>query len=341
MPRPCFVLCTPYSPPLLIQRSSATYFAYLSSVSYVVNLLGPALASATMDKHIWAPFYIGISLLCLAALVAYMLPARFKASQRSDSAFDASSHGEALLSSPILKAQASDPSVLTALITRLCTLRAIVTSHPRNFTLLLISFFLTSLASSDTKLLAQYISKRYDWTFAAAGYLLSGKAVVNFTLLTVVIPVVLRSGLARAIGRTAGETSPDKMSLRFASICLMVSVAGAFLIGLAAKVWLLVPSLLIYAFGSALPVFTLSLLKSPSISPPLDHLPADSKSVETHIFSIVMLVKTLGSLVGAPLMAVMWMQGIALGGMALGMPYFLSAASYVAATMVFRGIRVG
>jgi hypothetical protein len=36
----------------------------------------------------------------------------------------------------------------------------------RNFQVLLCSFFLTALASSDTKLLVQYISKRYEWTFA-------------------------------------------------------------------------------------------------------------------------------------------------------------------------------
>jgi hypothetical protein len=36
----------------------------------------------------------------------------------------------------------------------------------RNFQVLLISFFLTALASSDTKLLVQYISKRYSWSFA-------------------------------------------------------------------------------------------------------------------------------------------------------------------------------
>jgi hypothetical protein len=36
----------------------------------------------------------------------------------------------------------------------------------RNFQVLLISFFLTALASSDTKLLVQYISKRYGWSFA-------------------------------------------------------------------------------------------------------------------------------------------------------------------------------
>lgn len=44
-------------------------------------------------------------------------------------------------------------------------------------------------------------------------------------------------------------------------------------------------------------------------------------------YSVVMLVKTVGSLVGAPVMTLAWVKGIGLGGAALGLPYFLSAVS--------------
>lgn len=44
-------------------------------------------------------------------------------------------------------------------------------------------------------------------------------------------------------------------------------------------------------------------------------------------YSVVMLVKTVGSLVGAPVMTFAWVKGIGLGGAALGLPYFLSAVS--------------
>lgn len=62
----------------------------------------------------------------------------------------------------------------------------------------------------------------------------------------------------------------------------------------------------------------MSLVKSPLIATP------DS---DTQDFSIVMLVKTLGSLVGAPLMTVLWVHAIKLGGAGLGLPYFVSAVS--------------
>lgn len=61
----------------------------------------------------------------------------------------------------------SSPSILQSIIPAIRKLVRSVTGR-RNFQILLCSFFLTTLASSDTRLLVQYISKRYEWTFAQA-----------------------------------------------------------------------------------------------------------------------------------------------------------------------------
>lgn len=299
----------------------------MGSTSYVVALLGPALASATMSVLLWLPFYIGIILLLASIFAISALPSH-KGSSASQGA------SEPLLSSPLLKAQ-DHPPLMSSIYNGFATMKATLTSHPRNFTLLLTSFFLTSLASSDTKLLVQYISKRYHWTFASAGYLLSGKAVVNFVLLTIVIPRLLKRGLART-----REQSQDGMYLFYAKLCIGISVLGAVAIALAKTVFLLVPSLLVYALGSALPVFTMSLLKSPAVSSrQVDD--GRTEGGETQVFAIVMLVKAFGSLVGAPLMAGAWMRAIAVGGVGLGLPYCVSAGCYMAALVVVSGMKVG
>lgn len=296
----------------------ATYFGWMGSISYVVALLGPALASATMTLVLWLPFLLGIILLLLAVPMISLLPDHPGLGASDPSATLADEQSRPLISSPLLKAQSTETTAFQAIIKRARTLKSMVASHPRNLILLFISFFLTSLASSDTKLLPQYISKRYEWTFAAAGYLISGKAVVNFVLLTVIVPSLLKS--RHASGSTVSSSrSSDQANQRYALACLTFSVFGAFAIGLAARVWFLFPSLLVYALGSALPVFTLSLLKSPTIFPNHD---GDLKTTdtETHLFSLVMMIKTLGSLIGAPLMAILWVRGIGLGGLALGVP---------------------
>jgi hypothetical protein len=325
----------------------ASYFGYMSSITYVVNLLGPALASASMTLLLWLPFWIGIALLAAAVPIISVLPDHnitTKEDQRDE-------QSQPLLSSPLLKAQDSRPSILHSVISRFHALRTALASHPRNFSLLLACFLLASLASSDTKLLVQYISKRYRWTFASAGYLLSGKAVVNFVLLTTVVPRVLRSavGVGGGSGPPGASSESDRINFRFAKLCFGVSVLGAAAIAVSTTMWVLVPALLVYALGSALPIFTLSLLKSPAIcTTGADDVEngdggessSPNADAETHIFSIVMLVRTLGSLLGAPLMAFLWVRGIGLGGAALGIPYFVSAGCYGAAILIFCRIKI-
>ena len=318
---------------LIISR--ATYFGWMSAISYIVNLLGPGLAGATMTVTLYLPFVISICLL-LIAIPTVSLLLTGETSHEATSMEHDDEQRQPLMPSPILKAQRSNSSPWNSVKQRVRVLRDTVASHPRNLILLLISFLLTSLASSDTKLLPQYISKRYNWTFASAGYLLSGKAVVNFFLLTFVVPGILRSTQTTSSQQSQSDIS-DKVNIFYARVCLIVSVFGALAIALAGTIWLLFPSLLLYALGSALPVFTLSLLKSPSVAPKQEGQAHDS--TETHLFSIVMMVKTLGSLLGAPLMAVLWIRGITTGGGGMGTPYFVSAACYVAAILVFSGIK--
>ncbi|KAI1495713.1 major facilitator superfamily domain-containing protein [Biscogniauxia marginata] len=305
----------------------ATYFSWMSSVSYVVSFCGPALAGFLMTVKLLLPFWLGGFLLLLAIPTISMLP-----SPTTPILTQHDEQRQPLMSSPVLKARVSGNSLITPILERVSTL--VSTIRSRNLVFLLMSFFLSSLASSDTKLLTQYISKRYHWTFASSGYLLSAKAVVNFVLLTIIVPGVVMS--RRSSDHLQSRSLSDRANIRYARMCLIISVVGAFAIALAATVPFLVVSLMVYALGSALPVFTLGLLKSPSVSPQDEN---ETSDLETHIFSIVMMVKTLGSLVGAPLMAALWVWGIQTS--TLGVPYFVSAALYSATACVFQGIKVG
>lgn len=312
--------------------------------------------------------------------------------------------------------QRSEPDLTQSIRNRFYIIIDIVTTYPRNFILLLTGFFLTSLASSDTKLLTQYISKRYHWKFSSVGYLMSGKAVFNSFLLYFIIPALLRwrerhrqprPSSSRANGDRSdpgleeqhrdherhehepegplkGSKDTDNSTITHAHICLVFSVLGALAIGASSTIYLLIPSLLLYALGIALPMFTYSLLKSPSMLPPRstttrgrgrgrtrdDELQtdegegnfaraesdsdsgkgasgarsggtsADKVASTAQIFSLVMLVKTSGMLVGAPLMASLWVYGVGMGGGGLGQPYFVSAVCYGLVVFIFSRIRV-
>jgi len=390
--------------PPLIHR--ATFFGQMNAISSVFAYqLGPALASASMSVSLWLPFWFGIILLVLAVPVVSVLDLGFpgKQSRKHQDIQRDVEHEEGTEGAPLLSQATPDTkqhhsfeiSEFTQSIRkRFYALTEIVTSYPLNFTLLLAGFFLTSLASSDTKLLTQYISKRYQWKFTSVGYLLSGKAVFNFFLLYFIIPALLRwrrrprpssplgSDQERQQHRDGAPPDNDQSTITHAHICLVFSVLGAMAIGLSSTIWLLVPSLLLYALGIALPMFTYSLLKSPAMLPPsrtggtpkpdedeeyMDQgergegqsnrqrqgdmtnsedaaLPIpmvpSAPATGAQLFSIVMLVKTSGMLVGAPLMATLWVHGVGVGGAALGLPYFVSAVCYGLVILIFMKIRV-
>jgi hypothetical protein len=310
----------------------ASYFSYISSTSYVVSFLGPTLASFTMSRKLWLPFWINIVLLACAVPTISLLPTTrntqirmIATTEEADALLDERDESPSRYSN----AFESRPGISQSVIRAARKLVHLVTGR-RHFQILLVSFFLTALASSDTKLLVQYISKRYEWTFAQAGYMLSAKAIVNFTLLAIIVPRIIKSSMSSK----ALHGSEARLNYLGAEVSILVSVVGVLCVALAFRFWMLiagkhigtvqkrtkltVTALVIYALGSALPVFTMSLVKSPLIAL------ADS---DVQDFSIVMLTKTLGSLVGAPLMTVLWVWAIKIGSIGLGLPYFVSAVS--------------
>ncbi|KAF1366135.1 hypothetical protein EJ07DRAFT_161171 [Lizonia empirigonia] len=305
-----------------VQRAS--YFSYISSTSYIVSFMGPTLASATMSWSIWLPFLINIGLLTCAVPTIMLLPETARSTLISSSASlpKRSNLEDVEEAGPLLEERYHSPDQYANAFERpsgfaqetVHAARKLVSlvKGRQNFQVLLCSFFLTALASSDTKLLVQYISKRYEWTFAQAGFMLSAKAIVNFTLLAVIVPRIIN----RSISPRTVHGSEVRLNFLGAEASILISVVGVFCVALAFKFWMLLAALMIYALGSALPIFTMSLVKSQLIAL------GDS---DTQDFSIVMLTKTLGSLVGAPLMASLWIQAIKLGGVGLGLPYFVSA----------------
>ncbi|PVH92922.1 hypothetical protein DM02DRAFT_259293 [Periconia macrospinosa] len=351
-----------------VQRAS--HFSYISSVSYVVNFIGPTLASLSMNYNLWCPFFLNIALLLCAIPVIGTLPhpktpgtltsVTARGHQQNSIADDEAGpllEGQNVTDyNPNRYANAFEATPNNLLRTSTQTIKKLIQLivGRRNFQVLLCSFFLTALASSDTKLLVQYISKRYEWTFAQAGYMLSAKAIVNFTLLAIIVPRVIRRSMAASKPHhhnRASSPSPSSSStsseIRInylgAQASIIISIIGVFLVALAFKFWMLLTALIIYALGSALPVFTMSLVKSPLIALPSSSSPTSnadaSSSSDVQDFSIVMLTKTLGSLVGAPLMAALWVAAMRVGGMGLGLPYLVSGCIYACAACVVGRLR--
>lgn len=301
------------------QKLRTHLFSYTASVGYVTILAGPGLAAFMMSFNLWVPFSVGIALLLASYPLIAMLPGGGCLSPSEDaideqtallptneSSEDASIH---------TRSTTSDASFVTATYSYMTGLFRPITQNPK-FLLLTSVFFLAGFASSNSPLLVQYISKRYGWTFSQAGYLLSAKAIVNVLLLTIIIPSLIQYINAHL------AISPRDINIGAAELSLIISVIGVLTIALAQNMGSLIPGLIIYALGSALPVFTMSLVKSEGTSASDNTIARDYSTVE--------LAKRLGFLFGVPFMTYVWAKGIGSGGIALGLPYFTSAVSLTA-----------
>ena len=188
----------------------------------------PTLAGISMSCALWLPFVVGLSLLAIGALATTLLPTP----ERHDR--DHSPENESLLSG-----HADEDADGKQAFTKTDMLRSTKIkfralwsqiSGRRNFQLLLGVFFAASFASANSALLPQYISKRYNWTFAHSGYLLSIKALVNITLLAVIVPFIVHL-LGTRFGYESGHISKMGAQLMFS-----ISVIGVLLVALAPNV---------------------------------------------------------------------------------------------------------
>ncbi|KAF2175188.1 major facilitator superfamily transporter [Zopfia rhizophila CBS 207.26] len=297
-----------------------SYFAYVSSLSYIFSLFGPILASTTMSLNLWLPFYLGIGLLIGAfPIIAFLPQPALHGTSANEPTVDATEEtplvNESMSQDESADTPRVDSSITKGILLELKGILCLVTGRP-NFQLLLVTVLVLGIANSNTSVLVLYISKRYGRTFAEVGYLLSIKAAVNVLLLTVVIPILLKAWLPR--------NSELQVTANFfgAKASLLVSFIGALCLGLAAKLWLAIIAIVIFALGTATTVFILSLVKSPVIS-------AKEDQASGRDFSIVIMVKMIGTLIGTPLMTAIWVQGVAAGGTQLGLPFFVSSILYL------------
>jgi hypothetical protein len=182
----------------------------------------------TMSIRLWLPFVIGLTLLSSGVIASALLPASHEHHDVSTSEHEPLL-GETVDPDVDVKTEHKVSKVLNDARSKLRLLGKQVSGR-RNFQLLIGVFFVASFASSNSALLPQYISKRYNWTFAHSGYLLSIKALVNITLLAIVVPLVVH------ILATRFEFESGHISKLGAQLMFSISVAGVVLVALAPTV---------------------------------------------------------------------------------------------------------
>ncbi|KAF1921335.1 major facilitator superfamily domain-containing protein [Ampelomyces quisqualis] len=303
-------------------KTRTSYFAYMSAISMTFSLFGPALASVTMLRNLWLPYYLGLGLLVCAVPLAMLLPGAVPTAgyERvlNTNCSDNEDETTALLDNvssarDVHNHTTQKDTMLSTIFIELTKIVGFVFGS-RMVTQTLFIVILLGLAKNSNEILAVVLSKRYEKTFVEVGYMLSIRAAVNVVVFIVLVPQFLRLWNRKYPGL---QTTADFLG---ASGSIFLSCLGTFFLALASSLWAAVLALVVQGLGAASSVFVLSLVRSPLVT-------AEDDDAIGRMFSIVVMTQKIGELIGTPLFAALWVKGLRIGGTLLGLPYFVASVS--------------
>jgi hypothetical protein len=155
-------------------------------------------------------------------------------------------------------------------------------------------------------LLVQCVSKRFDWTFADAGYLLAARGIAQMLILLVLFP-----GISKLLSKYLRPAVKD-LILGRASACLVIF--GSLLTG-APRIGLVIFGLILQTSGAGLNAICRSIAMS--------YMGAQDKS---KMNAMIGIFETFGSMFAGSSLAWLFSQGMKLRGIWFGLPYYGLAA---------------
>lgn len=185
---------------------------------------------------------------------------------------------------------------------------------------LLVTFLAPMPVSIGTsQFLVQYISKRFGWSLANAGYLLSLRGSVNMLLLLVILPSLSTMLLLRATAKGGSGAAKDLVLARCSAVALTL---GCLLMG-SDRIGVVVGGLVVNTLGAGQAAVSRSLAA---------YLISAHHTTKLH--TLIGMIESLGSLFAGPALAAMLSAGMKHGGAWMGLPYLGLAAFLSLTTLI-------
>ncbi|EXV03388.1 MFS transporter [Metarhizium robertsii] len=280
---------------VVCEADRVSAFLTVSLGSLVGNLFGPLTASSLMrTSSPWTPIALSLLILLLAMGVIGFIPETLPALKQEEEwsvSRDDSLYGTVNSYVWEFKDQIKE---------------AIGMIRQPSLSLILFAFLCPSpVGIATSALFIQYVSKRFDWSMAAAGYLLSVRSMVNVFVVLLVIPGLSKLLVSGVVvkGFSAGEKD------RILAQASAFSLAAGFLLLAGTTMPIVISGLIIKTLGAGLPSLCRSLAAY--------HTSAENTS---KLQTVIGITETMGLLVAAPGLAWMFSIGMKLGGVWMGLP---------------------
>ncbi|OJZ79635.1 hypothetical protein ASPFODRAFT_148805 [Aspergillus luchuensis CBS 106.47] len=294
----------------------STSFFYLSAIPLIGQLLAAPLTYAAMAKGNWFSVLLGFGGLVVSTLAILVTP-ETHSMRHSDSCDDYRSSVD--YTSPPLGVRA-----LVVSVSRQAAVSVRTVFWSNKLSLLLMNFLFTSISESIPPILMQYVTKRFQWTWAEAALLNSISAGVRLAVVGLLLPFASRVLLLDL------RLNPSLKDLWLARAGISALVVGAFGIGLADRSIIVIISLMIYSLGFGY---------GPAMRGLLITIAEGQRASD--LLMCISLIESTGLLLSGPLLAASFRVGMALRGVWIGLPFILVGCCLACATAIVIGIRIG
>ncbi|KAL4874537.1 major facilitator superfamily domain-containing protein [Aspergillus karnatakaensis] len=274
-------------------KRSTIYFQLQAAV-LISDILANPLSSVLMAHNAWIPCFLGLGVQALATVLLVALPETLDFARGSRS-----------LAASINGCKEEEPTLRGRLAE---SFRSIVSD--RKAAGLVFSLLVLTISVQSMEFLLQYVSTRYGWSIAQSAMLLSLRAVVEFGLL-------LALGSLLLIVKGPRLRDPQRRDLLIARVSLWLIVVGLLILAMSPTVASAILGLIIYTLGAGFQPVVMSLLAA---------LWKDSHPNNlASLYSTVVIILAVGSMVAGPLISLMYRVGLSLGNAWVGLPYFVAS----------------
>jgi hypothetical protein len=290
-------------------------FLQVGGVNLISSVCMPLLSAWLMDFTPWIPAMGGTSLIVCAVFVTLLIP--------ETSGYNTPPPGSvAELEDPsTTETPSNKPSTIAAIRNATAFLRA-----DWRIPALVLTFLIHLAVVDSPPLQLQYVSTRYNLTFAAATTILTLRSVANILLLFLLLPYI-----AKTLTQKYNFCS-QRIDLWMSRASMASWAVGWLLFGLSPTLLIATAGMGITALGSG-SFFLIRSLLTPLV-------PAHNVA---QVYSLISVVDTLGAMLGAPLLASLFNWGLRIGGYGVGMPfYFLgTVCAVITVLLCVVGLRKG
>ncbi|KAM4068169.1 major facilitator superfamily protein [Hirsutella rhossiliensis] len=270
------------------------------------SFIGPVVSSGLMQiTSPWVPYLISFGIMLLGAAMLLLIPET--------------------LSPRKLDADKQEPIDDTTRSMLNWHLRRCVAQLKESLDLLrqpaLAVLLVTFLApmpmmAATSQFFVQYVSKRFEWSLAAAGYLLSLRGTVNMLLLLVILPGLSTMLLSRATAKGRSGAAKDRVLAQSSAVALTL---GCLLMA-SDRIYVVVTGLVVNTLGAGLAAVCRSLAA---------YLVSAHHTAKLQ--TLIGMTEALGSLFAGPALAGMLSAGMKSEGAWMGLPY-LGLAAFLSLT---------